>query len=208
MIINFIKKHYFTLLLVPYAVGTIGILLPISGDFFLSLTPVMLAFSFILVMGEEYKWIKLNIIALIAIVVLGFTAEYLGVNYGWLFGNYTYGDTLGYKYGGVPIIIAFNWLMLCVSLRSLVNNVVRNTWIAAFFTAALITAYDFILEPVAIRFGWWWWEGGSIPIFNYVCWFVLSLIFQLFFRKIPKNIGKSYWMPIVQIQFFFILLLL
>jgi putative membrane protein len=168
----------------------------------------MLAFSFILVVGEEYRWLKYNILAMLLIILLGFVAEYIGVNYGWLFGNYTYGETLGYKYGGVPVIIAFNWLMLCISLRSLVNNVLRKPLVAAVLTAALITAYDFILEPVAIRFGWWWWQGGAIPIYNYVSWFILSLIFQLFFRKMPKSAGRSYWMPIVQIIFFIILLLL
>jgi uncharacterized membrane protein len=208
MITTFIKKHFFVLLFVPYVVGTIGILLPVSRSFFLSLTPVMLLFSFLLVVGEEFKWTKQNILAMVSIVVLGFGAEYIGVNYGWLFGDYQYGDTLGYKYGGVPVIIAFNWLMLCIALRSLVNLVVTSTVPAALLAAGLITAYDFILEPVAIRFGWWWWQQIEVPIYNYVCWFILSFAFQLFFKKLPKTVGRSYWMPIVQILFFFILLLL
>ena len=208
MITAFIKKHFFVLLLVPYVIGTIGILLPVSRSFFLSLTPIMLLFSFLLVVGEEFKWLKQNVVALLSIIVLGFGAEYIGVNYGWLFGNYQYGETLGYKYGGVPIIIAFNWLMLCISLRSLVNVVIKNNLAAALFTAGLITAYDFILEPVAIRFGWWWWDQTEVPLYNYVCWFILSFIFQLFFKKLPKTVGRSFWMPIVQIIFFFLLLLL
>lgn len=208
MITAFIKKHFFVLLLVPYVIGTIGILLPVSRSFFLSLTPIMLLFSFLLVVGEEFKWLKQNVVALLSIIVLGFGAEYIGVNYGWLFGNYQYGETLGYKYGGVPIIIAFNWLMLCISLRSLVNVVLKNNLAAALFTAGLITAYDFILEPVAIRFGWWWWDQTEVPLYNYVCWFIFSFIFQLFFKKLPKTVGRSFWMPIVQIIFFFLLLLL
>jgi len=208
MITAFIKKHFFVLLLVPYVIGTIGILLPVSRSFFLSLTPIMLLFSFLLVVGEEFKWLKQNVVALLSIIVLGFGTEYICVNYGWLFGNYQYGETLGYKYGGVPIIIAFNWLMLCISLRSLVNVVLKNNLAAALFTAGLITAYDFILEPVAIRFGWWWWDQTEVPLYNYVCWFIFSFIFQLFFKKLPKTVGRSFWMPIVQIIFFFLLLLL
>ena len=208
MITAFIKKHFFVLLLVPYVIGTIGILLPVSRSFFLSLSPIMLLFSFLLVVGEEFKWLKQNVVALLSIIVLGFGTEYICVNYGWLFGNYQYGETLGYKYGGVPIIIAFNWLMLCISLRSLVNVVLKNNLAAALFTAGLITAYDFILEPVAIRFGWWWWDQTEVPLYNYVCWFIFSFIFQLFFKKLPKTVGRSFWMPIVQIIFFFLLLLL
>jgi bisanhydrobacterioruberin hydratase len=44
-----------------------------------------------------------------------------------------------------------------------------------------------VLEPIAIDFEYWTWKGGLIPIFNYVCWFLISfvlhLIGELFFKK-------------------------
>jgi putative membrane protein len=208
VITNFVKKNFFTLLLVPYAAGTIGILLPVTRSLFLSLTPIMLIFSFILVVVEEGKWTRYNIAALAFIIASGFMAEYFGVNFGYLFGDHHYGTALGPKWLGVPLIIAMNWAMLCVAARSLANLVSNNTIISSVLAAGVITAYDFLLEPVAIRFGWWWWDGGSIPIYNYVCWFVFSLVFQLLFRKVPATAGRTYWIIIVHAIFYWILLLL
>lgn len=208
MISKFIKQHYFTLLLVPYAVGTIGMLLPVSRAFFMSLTPVMLIFSFILVVIEEGKWTKFNIIPLLLIFISGFAVEYIGVNYGYLFGDYQYGTTLGAKVGGVPVTIAMNWAMLCIASRSLVNLVTNNKIVASLLAAAVVTAYDVLLEPVAIRFSWWWWDTVSVPIFNYVCWFGFSFIFQLWFRKVSVTTGRSYWMIFVHAIFYWILLLM
>ena len=38
--------------------------------------------------------------------------ESLGVNYGLIFGNYEYGNNLGFKFFGVPFLIGINWIIL------------------------------------------------------------------------------------------------
>ena len=195
------------LLLIPYAVGLIGILLPLSRSLFLSLTPLMLAYSFLLVVIEEYGWVKRKIIPLIIILVGSFVAEYIGVNKGWLFGDYQYGTALGYKLEGVPIIIAFNWVMLCIASRSFVNLVVKNNVLSSLLAAVLVTAFDFLLEPVAIRFGWWWWNAGEIPLFNYACWFGFAFLFQLMLYN-PRITFRGYWIILIQAIFFWVLLLM
>jgi len=208
MISRFVKINFFTLLIVPYVVGLIGILLPLTRSFFLSLTPYMLLFSFVIVYLEEGRWVIRNLLAILLIMAFSFGAEYLGVNYGYLFGDYTYGSILGFKYYKVPLIIPITWALLSIASRSLVNLVTNSYAISAFLTAVVITAYDFLLELVAVRFGWWWWNTGNIPIFNYICWFVLSFIFQLLFRKVPSITGRSYWIIFVHFIFYWVLLLM
>ena len=208
MISRFVKINFLTLLLVPYVVGLIGILLPLTRSFFLSLTPYMLLFSFVIVYLEEGRWVIRNLLAILLIMAFSFGAEYLGVNYGYLFGDYTYGSILGFKYYKVPLIIPITWALLSIASRSLVNLVTNSYAISAFLTAVVITAYDFLLELVAVRFGWWWWNTGNIPIFNYICWFVLSFIFQLLFRKVPSITGRSYWIIFVHLIFYWVLLLM
>ena len=208
MISNFIKKNFLTLLLVPYAVGTIGILLPLTRALFLGLTPVMLILSFVLVVVEEGKWTRFNVFALLFIFAGGFFVEFIGVNYGYLFGDYQYGTTLGPKWKGVPLTIAMNWAMLCIASRSLVNLVTQHKALSAFLAAAVVTAYDYLLEPVAIKFSWWWWDEGIIPMLNYICWFGFSFIFQLCFRKVPATAGRGFWMIFVHAIFYWILLLM
>ena len=208
MISRFVKTNFFTLLLVPYVVGLIGILLPVTRSFFLSLTPYMLLFSFLIVYLEEGRWVIRNILAILLILLFSFGIEYVGVNYGYLFGDYKYGSILGFKYYHVPVIIPLTWAMLSIAARSLINLVTNQYVISALLSAIVITAYDFLLELVAVRFGWWWWANGEIPIFNYICWFIFSFIFQLLFRKIPSITGRSYWMIFVNLLFYWVLLLM
>lgn len=208
MISRFVKINFFTLLLVPYVAGLIGILLPLTRSFFLNLTPYMLLFSFVIVYLEEGRWVIRNLLAILLIMAFSFGAEYLGVNYGYLFGDYSYGSILGFKYYKVPLVIPITWALLSIASRSLVNLVTNSYAISAFLTAVVITAYDFLLELVAVRFGWWWWNTGNIPIFNYICWFVLSFIFQLLFRKVPSITGRSYWIIFVHLLFYWVLLLM
>ena len=208
MISRFVKTNFFTLLLVPYVVGLIGILLPVTRSFFLSLTPYMLLFSFLIVYLEEGRWVIRNILAILLILLFSFGIEYVGVNYGYLFGDYKYGSILGFKYYHVPVIIPLTWAMLSIAARSLINLVTNQYVISALLSAIVITAYDFLLELVAVRFGWWWWANGEIPIFNYICWFIFSFIFQLLFMKIPSITGRSYWMIFVNLLFYWVLLLM
>lgn len=208
MISRFVKTNFFTLLLVPYVVGLIGILLPVTRSFFLSLTPYMLLFSFLIVYLEEGRWVIRNVLAILLILLFSFGIEYVGVNYGYLFGDYKYGSILGFKYYHVPVIIPLTWAMLSIAARSLINLVTNQYVISALLSAIVITAYDFLLELVAVRFGWWWWANGEIPIFNYICWFIFSFIFQLLFRKIPSITGRSYWMIFVHLLFYWVLLLM
>ena len=41
-----------------------------------------------------------------------FSLEVLGTSTGIIFGSYTYGNTLGLKFLGVPLIIGFNWVFV------------------------------------------------------------------------------------------------
>jgi putative membrane protein len=203
-----IKENFALLLIVPYAVGLIGILLPVSRDFFLNLTPLMLWYSFFLAVVEEWHWVSKKLIFIVLGGAIAFGAEYLGVNYGYLFGDYTYGTTLGYKFMAVPVLIGINWMMLTISARSFSGKLLNKFWVSALLAALIVTVFDFLLEPVAIRFGWWWWSDGDIPLFNYLTWFGVAFILQLLLGKVQVGKGRSFWIIIIQSIFFAVLLLL
>ena len=54
--------------------------------------------------------------------------------------------------------------------------------IEALLAGLICTAYDFILEPFATTTKHYWvWTEGTVPVLNYVAWFVLSaLLIRLF----------------------------
>ncbi len=113
---------------------------------------------------------------------LTFAAEAVGVATGAVFGEYGYGPTLGWKLLGVPVIIAFNWVMVvngavCIAGRILASRAGAGRRFALPLLAGTIAvAFDWVMEPAAIRLDYWTWAGGGIPLQNYAAWFVLAAV--------------------------------
>lgn len=113
--------------------------------------------------------------------------EWIGVHTGYLFGNYTYGAVLGPKMLGVPLIIGVNWAMLSILSAALIATLKLPYWLEVILASSLMVFLDFLMEPVAIKLGFWNWKNNSIPIYNYVCWFFTALFLQFFYRKWRLN---------------------
>lgn len=105
---------------------------------------------------------------------VGFAAELVGVRTGRPFGHYRYGDGLGPKIGGVPLLAGAAWAMMA-----------RPAWVAAGLidarpaarvplAAGALTAWDVFLDPRMAADGYWTWpEGGryeGIPASNFLGW--------------------------------------
>lgn len=131
-------------------------------------------------------------IAYVSIFILGFIIEYIGVHTGYLFGSYSYGNSLGYKLEGIPIIIGVNWIAIVISSVSLVKtlNFTSNTFLIAITSALLCTGMDYIIEPVAVAADYWSWENDFIPPSNYIDWFGFSFIFSYIYAVLKLSVNK------------------
>ena len=117
----------------------------------------------------------------------GFTfwMEAVGVATGAVFGEYTYGPTLGWAWRGVPLIIAFNWVMVvngAIRFAAWVVPAEAGAWrrpLVVLLSAGGATLFDFIMEPVAIRLDYWSWTQGPIPLQNYAAWFGLAALLAI-----------------------------
>lgn len=122
---------------------------------------------------------------------IGFLAELIGVQSGILFGEYSYGRVLGPKLLGTPFLIGVNWSILVLSVGVLMNKYIGYMvpWVKSAIGATLLTAFDFLIEPVATTLNMWSWIGNAVPAQNYVGWFLVSFVmFTLFFKmKISGN---------------------
>ena len=111
---------------------------------------------------------------------LTFAAEAVGVATGAVFGEYVYGATLGWQVLDVPVIIAFNWVMVVSGAVGLAGRILPPGAGAGrriglpLLAGAIAAAFDWVMEPVAIRLDYWTWAGGDIPLQNYAAWFVLA----------------------------------
>ena len=88
--------------------------------------------------------------AAILAFTLGMLVEILGVNYGLIFGSYSYGENLGVKILGVPVLIGANWVMLSFITGAMGDALFRNNkLLAAISGAVLMVLIDLVIEPVA-----------------------------------------------------------
>ena len=172
---------------------TIGILIFIFYPDGVSLSYItLLICGLSLFIGEKNKS-KVSI-AYLSIFFLGYLIEFIGVHTNFLFGNYVYGNSLGYKLEGIPIIIGVNWLAIVISSTSLIKGIkfIKNNLIIALISALLCTTMDYIIEPTAtnIKFDYWSWENNIIPISNYVDWFIFSFFFSYIYIRLKTPINK------------------
>lgn len=120
----------------------------------------------------------------LAIFLAGFFVEWLGVNYGLFFGEYKYGNNLGYKLGGVPLLIGINWAVLIMICGVLSDKIKYNSYIKALLGAALMVLLDFFIELPAPIFDFWEFSGGVAPVQNYIAWYIISFVMLLAFQKL------------------------
>lgn len=116
----------------------------------------------------------------LAIYVFTFTVEAAGVATGAIFGEYAYGDGMKVQWLGVPLVIALNWTLLTLGVNDLASRISSSPWVRSAAAGLLIAAYDWFIEPVAIRLDYWQWATGSnIPVQNYIAWAVVAFIASL-----------------------------
>lgn len=172
-----------------HVVGLVGLSLPVSRPLFLQIVPFHLLLMLGVIIFSHHKLNSSFGIFILLIFWLGFLAEWIGVHKGWLFGNYTYDSTLGMKLFGIPLMIGVNWFLLIYATGvTLQRSRLRSVFFRVIAGAGLLTILDVLIEPIAIKFAYWHWLDGSIPLKNYLCWFLVSAvmlyIFELFrFKK-------------------------
>ena len=187
--------------------GILGILYG-DSQWFVGATPINLSLSFLLLMLTSRKTPKVFFIAFIAFVV-GMLAEGLGVNYGLIFGQYQYGEALGTKIAGVPLLIGVNWAILVICCGAIAEDLAGNFFTKTLLGVALMLLLDVVIEPIAPILDFWEFTGGVAPAQNYLGWFAIALPLHLIYQSLKINLkgGFTHHLFLLQIIFFTILLL-
>lgn len=191
-----------------YIIGVIGFLVPYTHDLFLSLTPLNLAFSlFVLLWAIRSHLTIIHGLFFLIVYLLGYAIEVVGVNTGWPFGHYVYGDVLGIKLFETPLFIGVNWLLLILATQLIARHIIVKRWLLALAGATMMVIFDIALEPFAIASGMWTWEALSVPFENYLAWWVIAFLMHLMIvnLKFPKVHRVAYAVFLAQIGFFIII---
>ncbi len=194
------------IIVVWYLVGVAGFLIQPLRPLFQILTPFgMVAAAILLMYFHEPKNQK-SWIVFAGIALIGFVAELIGVNTQHLFGDYEYGNALGFKLWNTPLVIGINWLVLVYCISALAKNI-RDNWYFPVVGATTMVAFDWLMEPVAIATGMWHWNSEQIPLKNYIDWFLISGFLFLMIRILKIEINNRIAGLLLAMQFVFFLAL-
>jgi uncharacterized membrane protein len=178
------------LLVISYAAAFVPADAPGSVTLLIGLVPVTFSmWHFIRWAGARTAWLSF-----LAVVVVSFTGEAIGVATGLVFGNYYYPDgPLGPLLLGVPPLIqlqyfamAYASLMIARSIGGVLTHAAKGWLLVAVSAMAAfgMTLLDLASDPwhATILQQWIWRDGGSyfgIPIHNFFGWFFETLVFLL-----------------------------
>ena len=203
MNLDFNKKISIGIIWLFHLSGLVG-LLYIDKNLFASLTPLNLFISSTLLFVNQKSLKKKEVIIVFLIFSIGMIAEILGVNYGLIFGKYDYGDNLGLKLLGVPLLIGLNWVVLTFICGSISNHFIKNKYLSIVVGIIFMLIIDITLEPIAPTLDYWEFSGSTAPIQNYIGWAFTSLltlsIYQFYYSS--KEFTFSINLFLAQFLFF------
>ena len=187
-----------------------GILGIIYGDsrWFVEATPLNLAVSFVLLLWQGYQKKNFLLICFLCFIV-GMSTEWLGVQYGLIFGNYQYGQMLGPKIKGVPWLIGANWVIVVFCTGMVARELTENLWLRALIGTAMMVFLDVLIEPIAPILDFWTFAGGEAPYQNYLGWALVGFPLQMVFHFSKLELKGWFYhnLYLLQLLFFMILLL-
>ncbi|WP_291727926.1 carotenoid biosynthesis protein [Bernardetia sp.] len=205
-------QFFGALIIVMHLAGLLGLWFEPTRVLFEMATPFNLITSIVLLLLAQRKYSTSFWIFVITTFSVGFFMEVIGVKTEAVFGTYNYGKTLGFKVLEVPVLIGINWIMITFIVNYFVatyfNFFAINEKMTLFFkailSAFLMVMIDYLIEPVAIKHDFWSWDGNTIPLQNYIGWFLVALplcvLFQ--FSSFEKLNKFAYFLLLAQLLFF------
>lgn len=191
-----------------YAVGVLGMILPFSRPLFLMLTPFALLFSFVLLAAyHESKFNLKSLLVFAFIYIFSFFVEALGVETAKIFGEYIYGNGLGIKIFHTPIIIGLNWLFLVYTSTSIFEKIKIPNFLKIILSSFTMVLYDLVLEQVAPKIDMWSWKNDVVPLNNFIAWFALAMIFNSLMKIFKINTNNKISLLLLSVQFVFFVIL-
>lgn len=182
---------------------TLGLLPTVAGP--LALVVYLLPTIFVFMHGSRFLGRKNILIFFVVTYIVTFTAEYLGVNTGQIFGEYYYNSMgNGPLLGGVPVLLMLTYFSLAYGSYMVVRiilgwlNIIRGWKILAIslLGGMIMTLSDLANDPInsTIDQVYIWTKGGiffGVPYQNFTGWlaetFILFIIISTIFAYMTKS---------------------
>jgi len=199
------------IVLMFYSVGVMGHLVRPLVPVMLAITPWFLLLSGLMVAVASTRFQEAGTVVFwfLPLLLVTFAFEVLGVATGEVFGAYHYTEALGVRIAGVPPVIGWNWVLVVWGVHTAARNWLPSVPVHLLtpLVGVACVAFDFLLEPVATGLGYWVWEGGTVPLRNYLAWGIIAAAGSWWAGRFPKLPSHPLlaWYVGVQAVFFAIL---
>ncbi len=177
-----IKSLGFTLSLL-YLVGALSFLTDYTS-LFLPLSPYLLIFTAVCLLYSIRGFDEKHFYFLLISFLVGFGIEIVGVHTQFPFGNYSYGNNLGSKLFEVPLVIGVNWFILSYTCNVFSAFFSSTKFTRILIASSLMVFIDFWIEQVSEKLDFWSWEASTIPVQNYLAWFIMAFLLSIVFHKL------------------------
>ena len=196
------------LLAVFYSVGIAGHIHPRSLPIMIRLTPwVLLVFGVLIIITVNPRPRARALCWISATYLFTFIMEILGVSTGMVFGEYLYGESLGFQLFQVPVVIGFNWTIIVFALSAEVFRLVQSPLAGGLLAGLGAVIFDWIMEPAAISLDYWHWNTDSIPPQNYLAWFGIAALCAWVYGRLGIRTRSRLGILYVLIQLLFFIAL-
>lgn len=203
VVCDFLKKYSY------YIIGSIYLLailcvnaIPLDSLVVLAPFLYLLGTGFIFVSHE--RPLKNILLYFGSVIFLGFIIELIAVQTQAVFGAFSFGDTLGLKILGTPLLIGFHWFLLSICSGYFIRWIFESSVMKVIGGALLMVIAFVITDPVAQSLDIWSWENYSFTFQNYSIHFLVSISMQvlfLIFLKKEKNQFAGYFLIITTLFF-------
>ncbi len=114
----------------------------------------------------------------------GLLIEVAGLATGLPFGRYDYGDALGPKAFGVPVVVPLAWTWMAWPALVVAGRLTRTTASRVVVAGVALAAWDVFLDPQMVAAGYWHWTEPTVslpgvpgvPLTNYLGWFAAATL--------------------------------
>lgn len=112
---------------------------------------------------------------------IAITLETFAIITGFPYGHFGYSDLLGYRlFGYAPWTVFFAWTPLIVAAWALAERLFGSGWFTVPFAAVITVVFDLVLDPGAVKLGFWRYESGGefygVPLSNFLGWYISGSI--------------------------------
>lgn len=139
-----------------------------------------------------------GIVLLAGLGVYALLVESVAVATGVPYGRFGYSNVLGPPlFGLAPPTVLLAWTPLILGCVA----VTRRVWHAVL----LLVAVDLVLDPAAVRLGFWAWDAPGVyygvPLVNFLGWVLTGCIAVLALRRLPRPVppilARNLWLVLV-----------